>query len=339
MHNFFSDTQTKPSRAMLETVFSAEVGDEQRGEDKTVKELEARVADLLGKEAAVFMPSGTMCNEIAINLHCRPGDDVICAHQSHIIVAEGGGPAALSGVMIHALATEDGTFDADAVRAAVNPKSRYAPNSRLVSFEQTVNLAGGVVWPLEKLAAAAEVAKAHGLATHMDGARLMNAAVASGRPAKHHAAQMDSVWIDFTKGLGTPFGAVLAGSADFIERAWSVKQRWGGAMRQSGTMAAMCLYALEHNVDRLADDHALAASIAERLTGMAGIKLVIQPATNILIFDLSEDGPDADQVARDLAKHNVQVSVFGEWRLRAVTHLDVGPADGDAFVEAIGAVL
>ncbi|MEL6873312.1 MAG: threonine aldolase family protein, partial [Pseudomonadota bacterium] len=262
MHNFFSDTQTKPSRAMLETVFTADVGDEQRGEDATTRKLEARVAELLGKDAAVYMPSGTMCNEIAIHIHCRPGDEIICAAQSHIVGFEGGGPAALSGTMMRLIETSDGTFTAADVTAALRSGSRYEPRSRLVSVEQTVNVAGGIVWPIEQLAAVGAAARAAGLGVHMDGARLMNAAVASGRPAAEHTAAVDSVWIDFTKGLGAPFGAVLAGSEAFIAEAWRLKQRWGGAMRQSGIMAAMCLYALDHHVDRLAEDHALAASIA-----------------------------------------------------------------------------
>jgi len=339
VHNFFSDTQTKPSRAMLETVFTADVGDEQRGEDATTRKLEARVAELLGKDAAVYMPSGTMCNEIAIHIHCRPGDEIICAAQSHIVGFEGGGPAALSGTMMRLIETSDGTFTAADVTAALRSGSRYEPRSRLVSVEQTVNVSGGIVWPIDQLAAVGAAARAAGLGVHMDGARLMNAAVASGRPAAEHTAAVDSVWIDFTKGLGAPFGAVLAGSEAFIAEAWRLKQRWGGAMRQSGIMAAMCLYALDHHVDRLAEDHALAASIAERLGDLAGVANVIPPHTNIVIFDLADGGPDASHVTAALAERDVQVCQFGERRIRLVTHHDVSRADADQLLGQLAAVL
>ncbi len=339
VHNFFSDTQTKPSRAMLETVLSADVGDEQRGEDRTTLALEARVAELLGKDAAIYMPSGTMCNEIAINIHCRPGDEIICAAQGHIVGFEGGGPAALSGAMIRLIVTETGTFGADDVQAALRSGSRYEPRSRLVSVEQTVNVAGGIVWPVEALDAVAEAARSNGLATHMDGARLMNAAVASGVPAARHAAGFDSVWIDFTKGLAAPFGAVLAGSRDFILEAWRLKQRWGGAMRQSGVMAAMCLHALDHNVDRLADDHALARSLADRLGALDGVAHVIPPQSNIVIFDLSETAPDATRVTAALADRDIHVCPFGGQRIRIVTHRDVSGDDADALIAGLAAVL
>lgn len=286
MHDFYSDTKTKPTRAMREVVLTAEVGDEQMGEDPTTNSLCERVAELLGKEASVFLPSGTMCNEIALLVHTRPGDEVICDRSCHIVNFEAGGPAALSGVMIHALDGVNGMFDPDQAQSALRPKSRYVPESRLLCVEQTANLGGGAVWPADKLRAVAAVAKEHGLSTHMDGARLMNAVVKSGISAREWARDYDSCWIDFSKGLGAPMGAVLAGSNGFIERAWRIKQQIGGAMRQSGVVSAMCLYALEHHVDRLADDHALAASLARRLSSYEGIKRVLPAETNIIILDL-----------------------------------------------------
>ncbi|MEM1316339.1 MAG: threonine aldolase family protein, partial [Pseudomonadota bacterium] len=213
--NFYSDTQTRPSRAMLETVLTAAVGDEQGMADPTTQALEARMAALLGKEAAVFLPSGTMCNEIAIAVHCRPGDEVICGRNAHILGYETGGPAAISGVMTHPLDAPRGLFTPEQVTAAIRPDSRYAPRSRLLSMEQSLNMEGGVVAPVALLADCAAAAKAAGLATHMDGARLLNAAVASNLPAAEHAAPFDSVWVDLTKGLGCPVGAVLAGSSAF----------------------------------------------------------------------------------------------------------------------------
>lgn len=333
--DFYSDTLTKPSRAMLEAALSAEVGDEQRGEDPTTNALCDRVADLLGKEAAVLLPSGTMCNEIAIRVHCGPGDEIICARNSHIVGYEGGGPAALSGAMPHPLDAPGGRFTADQVRAAIRPRSRYAPVSRLLSVEQTANMAGGAVWPVADLDAVAAVAHDHGLATHMDGARLLNAAVASGRPASDHAAGFDSVWIDLTKGLGGFAGAVLAGSAAFIGQVWRYKQMWGGAFRQSGHIAATGLYALDHHVARLAEDHARAATIGTTLTQLPGVAQVLPVETNIVIFDIAETGPTAAELVATLGAEGLRVGAFGPRRIRIVTHLDVG----DTAVEQLCAAL
>lgn len=335
MHNFYSDTQTRPTRAMRQAVLEAETGDEQMGEDPTTNALCARVAELLGKAAAVFLPSGTMCNEIAIAVHCRPGDEVICARNAHVIVAEGGGPAALSGVMMHPLDDARGILHPSSVRNALRAGGRYAPRSRLVCVEQTVNLEGGVVWPLEALRAVAAVASEAGLASHIDGARLMNAVVASGVPAAEMAQGYDSVWIDFTKGLGAPIGAVLAGSEAFIAEAWRFKQRWGGALRQSGIAAAMCLYALDHHVERLAGDHALAASLAGRIAALPGVARVLPAETNIVIFDLADTAPDAATLCQLLRDDGVRVSQFGPRRVRVVTHLDVDAAAGDALIAAL----
>jgi threonine aldolase len=208
-----------------------------------------------------------------------------------------------------------------------------------VEVEQTANFGGGAIWPLDQILEVLEVARAHGLASHMDGARLMNAAVASGVPPADHAGGFDSVWIDFTKGLGCPVGAVLAGSADFIERAWRLKQRWGGAMRQSGVLAAMCLYALDHNVERLADDHRLARTIGERVRGMRGIAAVLPVETNIVIFHLGDGAPDARTVHARLAERGIAVGAFGPRRMRVVTHLDVDAAAANTLLDALEAAL
>ncbi|MEM1131248.1 MAG: threonine aldolase family protein [Pseudomonadota bacterium] len=334
--NFYSDTQTRPTRAMLETALTAEVGDEQSFRDPTTNALCERVAELLGQEAAVFLPSGTMCNEISLAVHTRPGDEVICERTCHIIGYEGGGPAAISGIMTNPIDGEHGQYTADQLRAVIRPPSRYAPISTVAAVEQTANHGGGAVWPAAQLIEVAEAAKEAGLAAHMDGARLMNAAVAAGVPARDFAAPFDSVWIDFTKGLGCGVGAALAGSRDFIERAWRYKQMWGGAMRQSGILAAQAIYALDHNVDRLADDHALAASLAQRIAQMPGVAGVVTPQTNILLFDLAEERPMAEALAATLLEDGVRVSVFGPRRIRVVTHMDVGEAEGDILIEALG---
>ena len=318
-------------RAVLECV----VGDEQKSEDPTTAELCSRVASLLGKDSAVFLPSGTMCNEIAINVHTNPGDEVICERSSHVVNFETGGPAAISSVMIGAIDGDHGTFEPEQLRAAIRPSSRYAPTSSLVCVEQTANMGGGAVWETRNLHAVASLAKEAGLSSHMDGARLMNAAVKSGIPARTHAEGFDSVWIDFTKGLGAPVGAVLAGSEEFIAKAWRVKQRLGGAMRQSGIVASMCIYALDNHVERLADDHALAEDLGNRIGEMALVERVLPVGTNIVIFDVADGAPAADVLVTEMENDGLLIGAFGERRVRIVTHLDVDPAAGDHLVERL----
>ncbi|MEM1200365.1 MAG: threonine aldolase family protein [Pseudomonadota bacterium] len=332
MHDFYSDTKTKPTRAMRETVLDAVVGDEQKGEDPTTNALCERVANLLGKEAAVFLPSGSMCNEIAIAVHCRPGDEVLCDRTCHVLNFEGGGPAALSGVILSTLDGDLGRFSGEQVRAAIRGKSRYFPNTRMVSVEQTANLGGGAVWAPEAIDEVVDVAREHDLITHMDGARLMNAVVASGVPAERYTQGMDSCWIDFSKGLGAPVGAVLAGSAEFIEHAWRFKQQWGGSMRQSGVLAAMCLYALDHHVERLADDHALAAQIGAALNDMQMVKSVTPVATNIIFFDIADGGPDDELLTALALEAGLIIGPYGDKRIRLLTHLDVDEAAADALI-------
>jgi threonine aldolase len=331
--NLFSDTQTRPTEAMRRAMAAAEVGDEQRFEDPTVNALQERVATLLGKEAAVFLPSGTMCNAIGFRLHVRPGgDEVILDRTSHPVQYEAGGPAALSGAMLNVLDGDGGIFTAAQVESAVRPAGdRYGPRSRLVSVEQTTNIGGGRVWPLEVIGAVLEVASRHGLRSHLDGARLMNAVVASGVAAADYARGFDTAWIDFTKGLGAPVGAVLAASRELIDEAWRYKQMMGGAMRQAGVLAAAALYALDHHVERLAEDHANARRLA---TGLADLDRVrIDPErveTNIVIFDVD----DAYGVCGRLWELGVQVAPLGSARLRAVTHLDVDSAAVDRALAA-----
>ncbi|MCP5366176.1 MAG: DegT/DnrJ/EryC1/StrS family aminotransferase [Hyphomicrobiales bacterium] len=339
MIDFYSDTTTRPGRAMREAVLTAEVGDEQRGLDPSTNALQARVAELLGHEAALFLPSGTMCNEIALRVHCTPGDEVICEQTSHIVNFESGGPAALSGVMIRTVEGDRGRFDAAAVAAAIRPPSRYFPASRLLCLEQTANLGGGAVWPLEQMQAVVAAARNAGLAAHMDGARLLNACAATGIAAATYGGLFDSCWIDFSKGLGAPVGAVLAGPATFIEAAWRFKQQWGGALRQSGVLAAMCLYALDHNVDRLAEDNALAAHIGQGIGELPLVAGVLPVDSNIVIFDIAPEGPTAAALAEALAAEGILICEFGERRVRVVTHLDVDGADGDRLVDALSAHL
>lgn len=334
MREFYSDTQTKPTRAMREFALEAPVGDERHDADPPTVELCERVAAMLGMEAAVFLPSGTMCNEIAIAVHTRPGDEVICTKESHIIFAESGGPAALSGVMMCPVDGTRGMLTPEDLSNNIRPLSAHAPRSRLLVAEQTANLAGGAVWPVSQLNDVAKAAKAAGLATHLDGARILNAQVATGVPAADYARDFDSAWIAFTKGLGCPVGAVLAGDRDFIKQAWLLKRRWGGAMRQTGVLTAMCLYALDHHVERLAEDHALAKIIGENLSQLPVISKVQPVETNIVIATLSDTAPDARETADILRSKGVTVTVVGKRRIRIVTHLDVGPEDANVLIGA-----
>jgi threonine aldolase len=322
--NLHSDTQTRPSDGMRRAIASAEVGDEQRMLDPTVNALQERVAQLLGHEAALFLPSGTMCNQIAIRLHTRPGDEVLLERFSHPVIAEAGGPAAHSGVMMQPIDGAGGMFTAEQVEASLRTRgNRYEPRSRLLCVEQTTNYGGGRVWPLEQVRSVLGAAKAHGLRTHLDGARLMNAVVASGVPAAEYASGFTTAWVDFTKGLGAPVGACLAGSEALIEEAWRFKQMMGGALRQAGIVAAAGLYALDHNVDRLAEDHENARLLAEGLAELPGARIdVSKVETNIVIFEVD----DPAGVLTSLFGRGVEMTQFGPGRIRAVTHMDVDRA-------------
>jgi threonine aldolase len=333
MINLYSDTQTRPSEGMRRAMYEAEVADEQRRIDPTVNQLQERVADLLGKEAALFLPSGTMCNAISFRVHIdKGGDEVILHDRAHPIIAEAGGPAAISGAMMKPLPSDTGILSAEQVEAAIRPADRYMPRSRLVSVEQTTNMAGGRVWPQESLRAVAEVAKRHDMRTHMDGARLMNAVVASGVPAAQHADGYDTVWVDFTKGLGAGVGACMASSAELIEEAWRYKQMWGGSMRQAGSIAAAGLYALDNNVERLAEDHENARALADGLATIPGVE--IDPATvetNIVIFGV----PDAAGLIQALSGEVELSGPVNGNQVRAVTHMDVGRSEIDQALSRI----
>jgi len=320
--NLLSDTQSRPTDPMRRAMAAAEVGDEQRLEDPTVNALCERVAELLGHEAAIFLPTGTMCNVIALRLHVRPGGDAVLLHRlAHPLRFEGGGVSAISGGVLIPLDGERGMFTADALRGALSaPGDRYAPRSRVVSIEQTTNIAGGHVWPLEQVDDVLAVAHEAGLRTHLDGARLLNAVVASGVPAATWGGRFDTVWIDFTKGLGAPVGAALAGSRELIDEAWRYKQMLGGAMRQAGIIAAGALHALDHHVDRLVEDHVNAARLADGLASLPGVTLdPASVATNIVVFSV----PDAGAFCAELEAHGVLMGPLDATTVRAVTHLDV----------------
>src|SRR5207247_10710212 len=311
----------------------AEVGDEQKHEDPTVNLLQEMVADLLGKEAAVFLPSGTMCNEIALRVHCRPGEEVLAHRTAHPIHFETGGPGALAGVNVRPPDGPRGQYDVAALEEGIRPDFRHYPRSRLVWVGQTSNLGGGSIWPLARIRAVTDVARRHRLATHLDGARLMNAVVASGVAAREWAAPFDSAWIDFSKGLGAPIGSCLAGSAAFIDEAWRLKQQMGGAMRQAGMIGAAALYAVGHHVDRLADDHANARRLANGLADLPGVRLELDHVeTNIVLIELI-GSLDAATAMDELRRRGVRMVDLGPRTLRAVTHLDVDAAGIDRAID------
>jgi threonine aldolase len=335
--NLHSDTQTRPSDGMRQAIASAEVADEQRGLDPTVNALQERVAELLGHEAALFLPSGTMCNQIAIRLHTRPGDAVVLERFSHPIIAEAGGPAAHSGVMMSPIDGAGGMFTAEQVEAAIPTRGdRYTARPRLLCVEQTTNYGGGRVWPLQQMRDVLAAARARGMRTHLDGARLMNAVVASGVSAADYASGFDTAWLDFTKGLGAPVGACLAGSQESIDEAWRFKQMMGGALRQAGIVAAAGLYALDHNVERLAEDHENARVLAEGIASLPGAS--IDPSkveTNIVIFEVR----DPAGVVAALLAEGVETTQMGPGRIRAVTHMDVDRGGVERALEVLGTVL
>ena len=320
--DLFSDTITKPTQGMRKFMAEAEVGDEQQKEDPSVNKLVEMVCDLLGKEDAIYLPSGTMCNQIAFRVHCRPGDEIIMDETAHTRHYETGGPAALTGAMTYPLAGIRGVFRAAQLEAAVRPASNHLPRSKVVLVEQTSNLGGGSIWPLEGIQSVCAAAHKHGMVCHMDGARLLNAVATTGVKAKTYAQPFDSVWIDFSKGLGAPVGAALAGSKGFIQEAWRWKHQFGGAMRQAGIIAAGAVYALNHHVERLAEDNENAQILARGLAEIEGI--VVEPVeTNLIFFDVSGMGVTAEAFNALLMEKGLRISVLGKTRGRAVTHLDV----------------
>lgn len=340
--DLYSDTKSKPSAGMRKAIAEAEVGDEQRDEDPTVLRLQELTCEMLGTEAALFLPSGTMCNAIAYRVWAEPGQELICDKTCHVLHSEAGGPAALSGLMTRILDGENGIFTADMVRAAIRPTDRHnVPQSVLISIEQTANAGGGSIWPRETIDEIGQVAREHDLILHMDGARLLNAVVASNVSAAAFAAPCDSLWIDLSKGLGCPVGAVLAGSADFIHRARRFKHQFGGAMRQAGIIAAAGVYALENNVERMAEDHANAKKLADGIANIDGLTLEFgEPQTNMIYFSVAEDRMTAQQLHEKLlAEHGIRIGVSGPQRFRAVTHLDVSARDIDDALAGLNQVL
>ena len=323
-----SDTLTKPTPAMLAAMASAEVGDEQFHEDPTVNELQRRMAQLLGHEAAVFLPTATMANQVALRAQTRPGSVILAEERTHILIYEWGGPAIHSGLVMHGVPAPKGRPTPEQILADEDLGA-----GGVVVLENTHRSSGGRIWPLDEFAAAAAAARARGAAVHLDGARLFNASVAAGIPPADWARLADSVTICFSKGLGCPVGAILAGSEQVIERAWEGKYLFGGAMRQSGVLAAAALYALDHHVDRLADDHARARRLAEGLAD-AGVPVDLDAVETNFVSIAETEG-----ALERLREQGVLLSDLRTGYLRAVTHLEVGDEDVERAIDAIPAAL
>lgn len=336
-----SDTVTRPSAAMRRAMAGADVGDDQYGEDPTVNLLQHRMAEMLGKEAALFVPSGTMANQIALKLLTRPGDDVILGHETHMVWHEAGAGAANSGVQFTEIGHE-GLFTAPEFRAAVKPAGHMLfPPTGLVVVENTHNRCGGLIFPQSDAAEICAVARERGVRTYLDGARLFNAAVAQNKPVAELAQPFEVVSVALSKGLGCPVGSLLAGRKDEMCRAVRLRRMFGGALRQAGILAAAGIYALDNNLERLAEDHVHARLMAQHICNAPGVMLDLNTVqSNIIIINLTGDAPDADVFAARAKERGVLLSVFGPRKLRAVTHLDVSRDDciraGEVLAKVFG---
>jgi threonine aldolase len=335
-----SDTVTRPTPSMRKMMAEAEVGDDVFGEDPTVNALQEKVAHLLGKEAALFVPSGTMANQLSIKSHTQPGDEVIIEASSHPYNFEGGAGAALSGIQFQCLKGVRGIFDTAQVEEAIRPADHHYPVTKLVCLENTHNRGGGSIYPVEKMADIYRLAKSKGLLVHLDGARLWNASVAMGIKPIEYAQWADSVSVCLSKGLGAPIGSLAAGSKLFIDRVHRFRKMFGGGMRQAGIIAAAGIYALDHHFERLKDDHQNAKRLAVGLKEFKGVSIDPKHVeTNIVIFDVSNTGMTGSQVAESLKQERVLIHVIGRTQIRLVTHLDVSSEDIEITLKAFEKLL
>ena len=333
--NLISDTVTKPTQEMLEVMFTAKVGDDVFKQDPTVNELERYTAELFGKEAALFFPSGTMANQTAIRLHTKPGDEVICDKWSHIFLYEGGGVAANSGVSCHLVDGNRGKITANQVSQFINdPEFYHAPITRLVSIENTTNKGGGACYEIDELKAIKEVCNQNGLKYHLDGARLWNAMVAKNQQPKQFGEFFDTISVCLSKGLGAPVGSVLVGSADDIKKALRIRKLFGGNMRQAGYLAAAGLYAMQNNIERLAKDHQKAKELGSVLVKKDWVKEVEPIETNIVIFKLQPTIDDKGFIEK-LKQKGILISSMGQGKLRMVTHMDYRQVMHDYVLEVL----
>ena len=333
-----SDTVTQPTKEMRQVMMSAPVGDDVLGDDPSVQALEAFVADLLGKEAAVYMPSGTMTNQVALRSHTQPGDEVFLESEAHIYYYEGGGPAALSGVSCRLLSGQGGVFSAQTLVQNLRPQDPHFPQAKLVCIENTHNRSGGRIFPLATIQEIAQVCDRENLLLHMDGARFWNACIATGVSERDYAAPFDTVSVCFSKGLGAPVGSALVGSAVDMAKARRFRKMFGGGMRQAGMIAAGALYALQHHRERLIEDHENAQRLAHGLQKIEGVSVDVSAVeTNIVNFEVS--GQAADEVVKALNQEGIAMLATGPQKIRAVTNLMVSRSQIDEAVNAIAKTL
>lgn len=334
-----SDTVTRPTPAMRRAMAEAEVGDDIFGEDPTVNRLQDMVAEILGTEAALFVASGTMGNQICIRCHTQPGDELICEAGAHFLHYESGAMAALSGVQARTIVGTRGVITAQQIEEAIRGETYYFPRSRLVTIENTHNLAGGTIFPLDEMARIRQLANGRGLAMHLDGARLWNASAASGIAVRDYVQHFDSVSVCFSKGLGASIGSAIAGTKVFMAQARRARKMFGGGMRQAGIIAAAAIHGLEHHRERLVEDHANARWLAEALHGCGGITIDLDTVqTNIVIMNIAQTKLSLPAATEALKKEGVLVSPFGATTLRAVTHLDVSRAEVERAVAAFAKI-
>ena len=331
-----SDTVTKPTSAMLAAMFAAEVGDDVFGEDPSINQLETDTAKFLGKDAALYVPSGTMANQIAVRLHCRPGEEILCEQNSHVILWEGGGPAALSGVTCRGLPGAHGTLSLADLEDQPRPSDIHNVQTKLIWIENTHNRGGGTITSIDTLRAIREWSLSQGLKLHIDGARLWNAAVATGVPMKEWCREADTVSVCFSKGLGAPVGSAIVGDKETITQARRIRKLFGGAMRQAGFIAEACRYALHHNVERLADDHRDAQIIADAVRATPGLTLVPDRIdTNLIWMEVDPNLGTPAEIAARWREQGIAVTPLGGRTIRAVTHLDVSTRDCERAAEVI----
>jgi threonine aldolase len=335
-----SDTVTRPTSAMRKAMAEAKVGDDVFGEDPTVNALQAKVAKILGKEASIFVPSGTMGNQLAIKSHTQPGDEVIIEATSHPYNFEGGASAVLSAVQFYCLRGVRGILDASQFEEAIRPDDHHFPVTKLICLENTHNRGGGTIYPLQKIAEISRFARSKGLLVHLDGARLWNASVASGIKPHKYAQWADSVSVCLSKGLGAPVGSLVAGTKPFVERVHRFRKMFGGGMRQVGILAAAGIYALDHHIERLKEDHGNAKRLALGLSEIQGVSIEPEHVeTNIVIFDIAERGMTAAQVRDEMKKKGVLIHPFGKTLIRLVTHLDVSKENIEGALKAFRKVV
>ena len=323
-----SDTFTKPSQEMREVIARAEVGDDVFGEDPTVNLLQEKITSMMGKEAGLFVSSGTQGNQVSINAHTQPGDEVVLDSNAHILYYEAGAPALLSGVQLRPLNGRNGVITAEQVEEVIRPENDHFPPTRLICLENTHNRAGGWIYPIEEIGRIRKLAEDHGIKMHLDGARLWNASVATGISLKEYAQYFDSVTVCFSKGLGAPIGSMVVGSRDFIVRAHRYRKIYGGGMRQVGILAAAALYAVEKNFEKLAEDHSHARMLAGAVEALPGITINLESVqTNIIVMEVKGARYTATQVVEKLKERGILILAIGPTWLRIVTHLDVSEED------------